>query len=138
MKPLYLFYFQVINKFLIYFIFELASSDKYCNLGLVVFRYSENIEKFSGTFREELKSMFELKEYSKGDYLFKQGDLCRHLYYIEKGLVRIYYYSVRGKETTVWFSAENTLVTAILNNKKGAQITFYILITYWFLCLPIC
>jgi CRP-like cAMP-binding protein len=121
--------------------------------------YSDNIEKYSAIFKEELKKLFEPKEYSKGDFLFKQGELCRHLYYIESGLVRIYYFSSRGKEITVWFSAENTIVTAIdsfyylkptrdycealedlvlyaisytdlealLNNKKGAQITFYIL-----------
>jgi CRP-like cAMP-binding protein len=75
--------------------------------------YLKNIAKLSDTLEEDVKNLFEPKEFTNGDLLFKQGDLCRHLYYIEKGLVRIYYYSGSGKEITAWFSAENTLVTAI-------------------------
>jgi CRP-like cAMP-binding protein len=75
--------------------------------------YLKNIAKLSDSLEEDLKNLFEPKEFSKGDHLFKQGDLCRHLFYIKKGLVRVYYYSGNGKEITAWFSAENTLVTAI-------------------------
>ena len=118
-----------------------------------------DIGKSSGSLKEELASIFELVEFSKGDHLFRQGEVCRHLFYIKAGIVRVYYYSNNGKEITSWFSDENTLVTAIdsfynlkptrhncealenlavykikyselvaiLNNEKGAQITFYIM-----------
>jgi len=75
--------------------------------------YFKNIAKPSDSLEDVLKNFFEPKELSKGDHLFKEGDICRHMFYIEKGLVRVYYYSDRGKEITAWFSAENTLVTAI-------------------------
>jgi CRP/FNR family transcriptional regulator, anaerobic regulatory protein len=75
--------------------------------------YLKNIAKLSDSLEDELKNLFEPKMFSKGDLLFKQGEICRQLYYIKKGLVRVYYYSVRGKEITAWFSAEDTLVTAI-------------------------
>ena len=75
--------------------------------------YLRNISKLSDSFEEDLKNLFEPKEFSKGDHLFKQGELCRHLYFINKGLVRVYYYSGSGKEITAWFSAEKSLVTAI-------------------------
>ena len=75
--------------------------------------YLKNISKLSDSLEEDLKNLFEPKEFSKGDHLFKQGEICHYLYYIKKGLVRVYYYSVNGKEITAWFSAENTLVTAI-------------------------
>ena len=75
--------------------------------------YLKNISKLSDSLEEDLKNLFEPKEFSKGDLLFKQGEICRHLFYIKKGLVRVYYYSGNGKEITAWFSAENTLVTAI-------------------------
>lgn len=65
------------------------------------------------SFNRELKNSFQQKQYDKGEHLFRQGDICRHLFYIEKGLVRVYYYTQSGKEITAWFSAENTLVTAI-------------------------
>ncbi len=75
--------------------------------------YLKNISKLSDSLDEDLKNLFEPKKFSKGDHLFKQGEICRHVYYIEKGLVRVYYYSVSGKEVTAWFSAENTLITAL-------------------------
>jgi CRP/FNR family transcriptional regulator, anaerobic regulatory protein len=75
--------------------------------------YLKNIAKLSDSLEDELKNLFEPKEFSKGDLLFKQGEICQHLFYIEKGLVRVYYYSDSGKEITAWFSAESTLVTAI-------------------------
>jgi CRP-like cAMP-binding protein len=73
----------------------------------------KNITHISDSLEDVLKNLFEPKEFSKGDHLFKEGEICRHMYYIEKGLVRVYYYSVSGKEITAWFSAENNLITAI-------------------------
>jgi CRP-like cAMP-binding protein len=75
--------------------------------------YFKNTSKLSDSLEEDLKILFAPKEFSKGDHLFKQGEICRHMFYIEKGLVRVYYYSGSGKEITAWFSAENTLITAL-------------------------
>jgi CRP-like cAMP-binding protein len=75
-------------------------------------KLKENL-KISADFEEELKLLFERKEFSKGELLFRQGDICKHAFYIEKGLVRVYYNSNNGKEITAWFSAENTFITAI-------------------------
>jgi CRP-like cAMP-binding protein len=75
--------------------------------------YLMDLEKYSGSFKKELEDLFELKEFVKGEHLYRQGEVCRHLFYIKKGLVRVYYYSDKGKEVTVWFSSEDTLITAI-------------------------
>jgi CRP-like cAMP-binding protein len=75
--------------------------------------YLKKIAKLPDSLEEDLKDLIVPKEFSKGDHLFKQGETCRHMFYIEKGLVRVYYYSGSGKEITAWFSAENTLITAI-------------------------
>jgi CRP-like cAMP-binding protein len=75
--------------------------------------YLKNIAKLSDSLEDDLKNLFEPKVFSKGDHLFKEGEICRHMFYIEKGLVRVYYYSGSGKEITAWFSAENTLITAL-------------------------
>ena len=45
--------------------------------------------------------------------MFSQGEVCRQMFYIEKGLVRIFYNSNSGKEITTWFSKENTFITSI-------------------------
>lgn len=75
--------------------------------------YLKNITKLPDSLEGELKNVFEPKMFPKGSFLFKQGEVCRHLFFIEKGLVRVYYYSDTGKEITAWFSAEHSLVTAI-------------------------
>jgi CRP-like cAMP-binding protein len=72
-----------------------------------------NIFMFDQSLKEILDNLFTLKEIFKGDHLFRQGDICKHLFYIKKGLARVYYYSERGKDITLWFSAEDTLLTAI-------------------------
>ena len=75
--------------------------------------YLKENGKYSDSFKGELENLFTLREFSKGDHLFKQGEVCRHLFYIEKGLVRVYYNSDKGKEITLWFSSEDSLVIAI-------------------------
>lgn len=120
--------------------------------------YIKDYVKYTESFKAELENLFTMKEFSKGDHLFRQGEVCRHLFYIKKGLVRVYFNSSNGKEITLWFSSEDSLLTAIdsyylnkptrdncealedlvvytisqsqlenlLNDKKGAQIAFYI------------
>lgn len=60
-----------------------------------------------------ISTIFQRNEYPKGHFLYRQDDVCHHIFYIEKGLARVYYYTNGGKEITAWFSADNTFVTAI-------------------------
>lgn len=62
---------------------------------------------------EKLKVLLERRELTKGQYLFRQGEVCRQLFLIEKGFARIFYMSSTGKEITAWFSAENDFITPI-------------------------
>lgn len=48
----------------------------------------------------------------KNARLFAQGSVCHEFHFIEKGLVRVFYYK-DGKEITAWLAAENQLVSAI-------------------------
>lgn len=76
--------------------------------------YTQELVKLSGlddtTF---LESILERKEMRKGEFLFQEGDICRHVFFIEKGIVRLFYYSNSGKDITAWFFAENSTITAI-------------------------
>jgi CRP-like cAMP-binding protein len=45
--------------------------------------------QLSKTEQERIASITDKKEFIKGDYIFKQDDLCRHLFIIHKGLVNI-------------------------------------------------
>ena len=61
---------------------------------------------------EKISAIFRQDEFQKGHLLFRQGEICRHIFFIGKGLARIYYNTESGKEVTAWFFAENTFFTA--------------------------
>lgn len=50
---------------------------------------------------------FERRRYVEGDILFSAGRLCRHLYFICKGVVRIVSTTEAGVEVTHYFLKEN-------------------------------
>lgn len=58
-----------------------------------------------------LPDCFEKISLAKNEYLLTQGQVCRHLYFLEKGALRGFYNS-NGKEITHWFGFENDFVTS--------------------------
>ena len=52
------------------------------------------------------------KKVKKGEFIIEEGEICDKLYYIEKGLIRIY--RIEGdKEITTWFTKEGDFVTTV-------------------------
>lgn len=47
----------------------------------------------------------------KNEFLLMQGNVCRHLYFLEKGALRGFY-NLDGKEITHWFGFEKDFVTS--------------------------
>jgi len=60
---------------------------------------------------EEVSSKFQPMEYPKNYFLLKQNNVCRHLWFLEKGCVRYFHADGDGKEHNVWFSFEQEIVT---------------------------
>ena len=56
-----------------------------------------------------VRSLFHKKVIHKDEHLLKEGHVCRHLYFIEKGLVR-YYLSNNDEEQTNYFNKEGEWV----------------------------
>lgn len=52
------------------------------------------------------------KTIAKGAFLLKAGEICEHLYFIRKGVIRGYIKD-GAKEVTTWITAENEMVTSI-------------------------
>lgn len=50
--------------------------------------------------------------FKKGELLLKSGEICNHLYFIKKGIVRGYVKEGK-KDITTWITAENEMVTSI-------------------------
>ncbi|MEN8138891.1 MAG: Crp/Fnr family transcriptional regulator [Bacteroidota bacterium] len=83
----------------------------------------KSIANISSESEKEFSTAFKKKEYSKGESIFKQGEICKHIYFIESGLARMFYYSQSGKEVTAMFFKENSFFTAIdsFYNKKTTR-----------------
>ncbi|AFM03467.1 cAMP-binding protein [Bernardetia litoralis DSM 6794] len=59
-----------------------------------------------------LAEIIQTKEYKNGEIILSQGDTNKHLYFLEKGLVRAFYYKDE-KELTSWIFPENTLFISV-------------------------
>ncbi len=58
-----------------------------------------------------MRGLFEERVFSKGDYLVREGKVCRQLYFLECGALRGFY-TLDGKEITHWFSFAPDFVTS--------------------------
>jgi CRP-like cAMP-binding protein len=59
--------------------------------------------------------------FQKGELLLKEGDICEHIYFINKGVIRGFVQEGK-KDITTWITAEHELVTSIygLENNEPA------------------
>ena len=53
------------------------------------------------------------RTYKKGDILFHQGDMCEELYFLVKGLIKVFYTTDDGREFIKSFISENAFITSL-------------------------
>ncbi len=66
----------------------------------------------------------ELMSFAKGEMVLQQGQVCSHLYLIDKGMLRNFYYDTKGNDITHWFSSERTIDTIPPSFFKRAPSSF--------------
>lgn len=76
-----------------------------------LFRYFDTFLKLSPESKELITVHLENKQFAKGSFLWKAGERCKHLYFIESGICRLFFYTEDGKENTVHFVSENKFIT---------------------------
>ena len=52
------------------------------------------------------------KQVKRNTILISKGEVCKELYFVEKGCLRIYYLTRQGKETTRYVAFEDSIVTS--------------------------
>jgi CRP-like cAMP-binding protein len=57
------------------------------------------------------------KKVNKKDYLLKEGEICKDIFYVQKGLLRVYIIN-DGKEVNTWFVKEGDFITSISSFHK--------------------
>src|SRR6266487_6498775 len=65
-------------------------------------------EGIKNSFRKHSYSCF----FNKGKLLLKAGDICQHIYFIKKGVVRGFV-KESDKDITTWITADNELLISI-------------------------
>lgn len=76
-----------------------------------IFQHFKKYIQLSDTLKSELANRIVPKVFRKGELLHKADTICKHSYFIQKGLIRTYFIK-EGKEVTEYFSAEDEWVNS--------------------------
>ena len=75
----------------------------------------ELARKYSTMTHEELDILQSVRvpmKFAKGEMILKEGEVCKNIYYVEKGLVRQFYFK-NGKEVTEHMAVEGNIIMCI-------------------------
>lgn len=72
--------------------------------------YLSNVAGVSVKVAERLYDSLEKREFQKGEMTLKIGEVCRHSFFVEKGLLRSYTLGEDGKEHIIQFAPENWFI----------------------------
>lgn len=70
-------------------------------------KFISNYVVLSDAELEEVTGKFKKKEIKKNDYLFKQGDTCKDLIFVQQGCLRLFYLK-DDVDVSVWFAFEQS------------------------------
>ena len=61
---------------------------------------------------DKIVSLLFTKKINKKDHLLRQGEICKEIFYVKKGLLRVYIIN-DGKEVNTWFVKEGDFITSV-------------------------
>lgn len=73
---------------------------------------ANGITSLDETANDELRSKLKSKAFKKGDYILRKGQLCRHLYFIDRGLAKTFF-TTETKEFIMRFFPEQSMFTVL-------------------------
>ena len=78
------------------------------------FETVQQLTQLSNESKQALANVIKFSELPKGHMLIKAGVVCNHIFFIEKGLSRTFYYK-DGKDITDWISPEGSFAVSIVS-----------------------
>lgn len=78
---------------------------------MTLIQHISSLIKLSVELEKEILSVSKPVSVAKDSVLVKNGERCKHLYFINKGIVRGFYFD-NGKEITHWFAQEDDFATS--------------------------
>ena len=67
---------------------------------------------FSSALCEYLERVVRMREYRRKEFVLKAGHICRHIYFVQSGLLRSFYEN-EEKEVCSWFMKEGDMVLSV-------------------------
>jgi CRP-like cAMP-binding protein len=64
---------------------------------------------------EKITACFKYKQFEKNEVLLRQDEVCRHVYFINKGSIKAYFIDQNGEEAIRYIAFEDNFIT-ILNS----------------------
>jgi len=71
-------------------------------------------------------AMFGVKEFKRKEFVLDAGDICRNVYFVNSGLLRVFFNDKEGNENTFHFTQENNFVTDYESFLKKSPANFSI------------
>jgi CRP/FNR family transcriptional regulator, anaerobic regulatory protein len=90
-----------------------------------VLHYLNSIQPLSDELKDYLIKTLRSKEILRRDYLLKAGQISKHIYFIEQGLLRCYYLK-DDLEVSSWFMKEGDVIISVESFFKQKESTEYI------------
>ncbi|MGW8124000.1 Crp/Fnr family transcriptional regulator [Roseivirga echinicomitans] len=81
---------------------------------------------FSHDELHDILSHFKKEEVQKNQVLVHEGQVCRNIYFIEKGMGRSYYLKEDGKEVTQWFFGQGVFMSSADSFFKQSASYYYL------------
>ena len=75
-------------------------------------RHLNSVHPLSEKLTEHLLRVLQKQTFSKKSFLLQAGQVCKHIYFIETGLVRCFY-PKRGSEICTWFMKEGDVIISV-------------------------
>lgn len=75
-------------------------------------QYCNQLSKLEKEAADELSNKIKSRTYQKGEYLLKEGNICKYLFFIDSGLVKTFFYK-NDKEFIMQFFPENVMFTVL-------------------------
>ena len=88
-----------------------------------------HLVKFVSLSEDECKivaSYFQPLQFKKKQNLLEEGQVCRQHYFVEKGILRMFYINEKGVEHTIQFALENWWMTDHMSFQNMQPSSFYI------------
>ena len=91
--------------------------------------FIDHLKKHISLTDEEIKTLSNLikvKKFKKKEFLLKEGQICKANYFVETGLLRMFYISTKGIEQITHFALENWWISDYMSFTMQTEGKFYI------------